>query len=386
MMLRPPHQVGGRGKAKLDATLQPSKTTGFCPLGSHVARLPGLEGSVFISSRARFLTNADISAHHFGPAHYLPFLEAACYIEYIEPRLLENCQQQPSTLPLSKFRAPRKEALEFVQQLDAAGRLVLALPEEAPAGERMNLIAVYKNEAIDRTVWDRRRRNHIEYHIRGAAASLPAGYELCEIEVTPGTKAFLYVDDVADMYPSFVSTRERALTNALAIELTADECRLFRAARKYKGNLPAKLVPCCASLVMGDRNAVDFATGGHEMLLENCGALPPAERVLYGSPPPRGDRYHYLVIDDHIGVAVGKSLKSSDVTEMHAAFSRGTRACAEAKLPQHEAKKVRGEEHGLALGAELIEGRMVGSERMRRAFLSLIFVLVAKVGRGSGAL
>ena len=86
---------------------------------------------------------------------------------------------------------------------------------------------------------------------------------------------------------------------------------------------------------MGDRNAVDFATGGQEMLLDNCGALPPpAERVLYGSLPPRGDRYHHLVIDDHIGVAVGKSLKRSDVTEMDAAFSRGTRACAEAKLPQ----------------------------------------------------
>ena len=47
MMLRPPHHVGGRGKAKLDATLELSKNTGFCPLGSHVAPSPGLEGASF---------------------------------------------------------------------------------------------------------------------------------------------------------------------------------------------------------------------------------------------------------------------------------------------------------------------------------------------------
>ena len=42
MRLFPPHQVGGRGKAKLDATLELSKNTGLCPLGSHVAPPPGL--------------------------------------------------------------------------------------------------------------------------------------------------------------------------------------------------------------------------------------------------------------------------------------------------------------------------------------------------------
>ena len=90
---------------------------------------------------------------------------------------MENREQEPCSLPMLRFRAPRAEALEFVQQLDAAGRLELAEPREAPAGERMNPIAVYKNESIDRTVWDRRRRNHVEYHIRGAAATLLAGYE-----------------------------------------------------------------------------------------------------------------------------------------------------------------------------------------------------------------
>ena len=145
--------------------------------------------------------------HHFDPVPHLPFLDAACYLE---TRLLEVGEHEPCDPPVARFSAPRKEALEFARQLDAAGRLHLARVDEAPADQRMNLIAVYKNADIDRTVWDRRRRNHLEVHLCGAAADMPAGYDLAEMEVPPGHQAFLFCDDISDMYPTFIAPAPRS--------------------------------------------------------------------------------------------------------------------------------------------------------------------------------
>ena len=81
----------------------------------------------------------------------------------------------------------------------------------------MNVIAVYKSVEVVGTVWDRRRRNAKEAHLKGAACDLPGGYELCEVKVPPGLKAHVFADDTADMYPTFVASRERAITNTMAI-------------------------------------------------------------------------------------------------------------------------------------------------------------------------
>ena len=129
-----------------------------------------------------------------------------------------------SDVPLSHFGADRVEALKFANLIDEGGRLHLARPSEALAEDRMNVIAVYKSMEVDRTVWDRRRRNVKEAHSKGAACDLPGGYELCEIEVPPGLKAHYFADDIGDMYPTFVASRERAVTNAMATELPAKDC------------------------------------------------------------------------------------------------------------------------------------------------------------------
>ena len=75
----------------------------------------------------------------------------------------------------------------------------------------MNLLAVYKSEAVDRTVWDRRHRNHREIHLSGAAANLPTWYDFVDVELEdPTDRVFLFADDVSDMYPCFVAPAARA--------------------------------------------------------------------------------------------------------------------------------------------------------------------------------
>ena len=99
-------------------------------------------------------------------------------------------------------------------QIDSAGRQYLALPEEAFKDQRMSLIAVYTNPTVDRTVWERRRRNDPEVNLKGSTGDMPVGYDLTEIEVPAGQYAYLFCDDVSEMYPSFIAPPSRARTNA----------------------------------------------------------------------------------------------------------------------------------------------------------------------------
>ena len=222
-------------------------------------------------------------------------------------------------------------------------------------------------------------------------------------------KAHVFVDDIADMYPTFVASRERAITNAMAIESPAKDCehmvaykrfakeaKRLEGARHYREALgldacnvsnaltktigpPTKLFPCVCALAMGDLNAVDYATGAHENVLLSGGALPPDKRLRHGQPIPRGDLLHALVIDDHVGIIAGIGLIDSRVQNMAAEFDLGTDACAKAGLPQHPTKRVRDDVNAVILGAEVVDGQTIGSERVRRMFLAVIFLCLREL-------
>ena len=150
--------------------------------------------------------------------------------------------------------------------------------------------------------------------------------------------------------------------------------------------IPRRLVPCCSGLIMGDVNAVDCATGAHLSVLQHAQAIPEHERVLHGVAPPRGPRQHALVIDDHIGLAVGERATSASVIAMGEAFERGTAGCNEAGLPHHPGKRVRAATDGVALGAEIVDGRFLGTKRARRMLLSVLSLGIARGGMVTGAL
>ena len=114
--------------------------------------------------------------------------------------------------------------------------------------------------------------------------------------------------------------------------LGLDACNVSNALTKTIGP-PTKLVPCVSSLVMGDLNAVYYATGAHDHVLCSGGAMPPDKRLRHGQPIPRGDLLHALVIDDHVGSIAGTGLTDSRVNNMAAEFDLGTDARAKAGLP-----------------------------------------------------
>ena len=87
---------------------------------------------------------------------------------------------------------------------------------------------------MDRTVWDRRRWNWHERHVAGAAADLPAGYDLVDCEVGVNQRFYLFADDISDMYLCFVAPPARAITNGIAIELTPDERKGLKEVRRLE--------------------------------------------------------------------------------------------------------------------------------------------------------
>ena len=394
-MSRPPLTLGGRGAAKLDALIDFARRAAFSPLGQDLAPPPAVVGANFKASRAEFLH----TPAHFDLAAHLQPLDAACFLE---PRLLE-VECSPCPLPVAGIRSQRRELLQFARQLDLAGKLHLALPEEAPAEDRVNLLAVYKSAQLDRTVWDRRRRNWREAHLRGAAAELPAGYDFAEFELGPAEAAYVFSDDLADFYPSVDASEARAVTNALAVEVRPEELGLdLRAMRRFDSQtLPARVVPCARTLVMGDLNAVDWATGAHRSILEEAGALAPSVQIVGGRPFPRGGRVHALVIDDHValvrgpmraappGSRPGRSPSlyevSPDAAAAAEAFERAGAAYRRVGLRRHPDKMRRGDTNGVILGAE-VRGQdgLVGAERLRRLRLAALSLQVAAAGRASG--
>ena len=125
---------------------------------------------------------------------------------------------------------------------------------------------------------------------------------------------------------------------------------------------------------MGYLNAVDYATGAHEAVLRAGDALPDPERLKYGAPVPRGEQLHALVIDDHIGLVSGTGIDDPRARRMASTFDKGTEACDRAGLPQHASKRVRGKVDATVLGAEVVNGESIGSEWVRRLFLSVISI------------
>ena len=415
LIRRPPLTLGGRGAAKLNSLYGYTDRVQATAPGGTCRPPAALVGGDFNAARAEFLNAPAL----FDPAPHLGPFEAACFLE---PRLLE-VPRDPCPHPVGGLRCQRAEILKFVRKLDAAGRLHLATPAEAPRDQRMNLIAVPKNEAVDRIVWDRRRRNWLEAHLVGGARDLPAGYLFTDHEVGDGEVMRLFADDLQDFYPSVVSSAARACTNALAIELTADELAGLRAMRRFGGSPPPRLVPCARSLVMGDVNASDWATEAHAKILGEAGAMPAEKRVLHGKPYPRGPVAQALAIDDHVAIAnvplaagarpvaapasaprpramslatatpmppavatpMPPSASPSD--DVRACFERAGGAYARAGLHRHPAKQRRAEAQGTALGAEILgDAGHIASERLRRLRLADLSLRIATGRYSTGAL
>ncbi len=144
-----------------------------------------------------------------------------------------------------------------------------------------------------------------------------------------------FSEDLADYYPSFTATAHHAVTNAVAATFSPQAFSKTRAFAdlslryaKLGLPLPNKVCPCNLGLVMGDRNANDFAVEAHGKLLVSSGSFPSHARIINRQPFPRGSHVEGLVVDDHFGIAVDKSSAKTNALKVGASFEAGRRRYA----------------------------------------------------------
>jgi hypothetical protein len=377
-MLRPPFSFGGRGRMKAAALLHFVNTSSQLEPGQRCKPPPELDVQEFRAARAKFMK----SDCKFDPTPFLSMFSAACYLE---PRLLAVAYHGP-VIPSMKQSGEEGELVAYAKSWDKQGKLWLCGEDEVPSGKRSKFIPVWKDEHTDRIVHDRRRMNAMEAHLGGSSRDLASAADFIEMEVPPGWEARLWTDDLIDMYPSFVASKERAQTNAVA-RVFPSSCFEGTKALKSRPDLVGKpVLACLQSLVMGDKNAVDWAEDSHIAVLESAGSYPASVRVRNNHPFPRGQHFETVVVDDHIGVGIVPQRRTTEHAALASSFAKAVAFYPSVGLLHHPDKYRRGARTGVALGAESLgPQRIWGAERQRRFALSLISLNMVRHQKTAGA-
>ena len=254
-------------------------------------------------------------ASHLGPDLLMAYLEPLCLRTIPENRL-----SFPDTLS-----TPKEKVLPIFRLWSERGLLGVSRREPA-ARDLCRVFGAYKDQATDRMIGDRRGPNAQEGRLSGPSALLPPGYILTEISVDRYTHALRGSStDRRDFYHQAKVSNERALHNAVGPPLPPgtladlepvclDEPPAKGSREMFgdgfgrvpRGLLVPPSVPelgCFCSLFQGDHGGVEFATSGHQGLLQDAGLLHPEDRLLGGHPVPRQSPWQGLVIDDYFCIS-----------------------------------------------------------------------------------
>jgi len=94
--------------------------------------------------------------------------------------LLKKPEDMPAPIRV-RGTAMREGLLKVFLRWDKLNRRFVCKPAEVNQLDRCELFAVAKDEAKDRPILHRKRRNYREYHLRGAFGDLPHGVLLTQL-------------------------------------------------------------------------------------------------------------------------------------------------------------------------------------------------------------
>ena len=306
------------------------------------------------------------------------YLHDVLWMPFVEPRFLWHGLRVPKkALPCFKYEK-REVNLQLAKVWDVNGLLALFDAPQAP-GHFCRVFQVYKSDALDRQIGDRRWPNAFEYHVQGPSRHLPPGHLLCQLHVEKGKEKLLgSVTDRRDFYHQAKVSESRAQSNMLPFSYLLEDFKGTKAydeflarkafaerkrdrfehgddlrAEKQKVATDGNVFPAFASLFQGDHLGVEFALSSHEHLLREEGILHDSERLLGHHRVPLGKRWTGLVIDDFF--AIGAERLSVEKTDSYAfqALAAARQAYEKHQLEGSPEKDVQAEDHFKAAGAEI---------------------------------
>eukprot|EP00971_Amphidinium_carterae_P299892 5957986-Amphidinium_carterae.1 len=205
-----------------------------------------------------------------------------------------------------------------------------------------------------------------------------AGYMLTAIDLRSDETLKISSDELREFYYTFIVTEKRAQANAIGLPLHSSSVAHLSA---YTGEFDGEwLLPCLATLAMGDSLSPEIAQSAHfQLLRQRCGAMLSANVVASKRRIPRGPLYEMLTYDDHAALfRVSSTTRRRPDLEL---FVRCDATYPSVGLTQHPKKRVRDADRGIVLGAEVrgIEG-LVHPPALRLAFMIRLTIEFVRVG------
>ena len=230
--------------------------------------------------------------------HPVPFLDNANRQVYKDPLLFARPLAPEASLPKVRVHATRANAIRLLEVLDASGRLKLVPASELRPRLRNGVFALAKDEARDRMILDARAPNSVEDTECRWVRSLGTLEQLQFFVLPPDCNLETHTEDLREFYHSFIITHQRCLRNSLAAEFSYDQVKHLSCCPSKEGG---RLVPCLATMAMGDCNAVAMGQCSHLACILRSTTLQLRDFVCLQQRPPRpGQVAAGLLIDDFI--------------------------------------------------------------------------------------
>ncbi len=256
------------------------------------------------ASRPPEVQAKDIEAHRikfagspsFDPSALLPPVTRTWYQSPLECAMPES--EYLDQLPHVQVRGQRREVIKLLRALDSTGRLKIFHPSEVRHQVKSGMFAIMKSLEVDRMIMDCRPANCLENPLSEYTQCMAAACPILDIILRPSNVMLAAGEDLKDFYYYFRVTKERAVRNTLAFELSATEARTFKCCPVDVDD-SSVYYPALGTMAMGDLNAVEYGQASHTLLALQRGLRFDDLLVMRGRPP-RQDVAVGLVIDDLI--------------------------------------------------------------------------------------
>ena len=216
-----------------------------------------------------------------------PYLDSANRRTYQEPLQHARSLAPEESVPRIKVNASKKNVVRLLELLDATGRLKLVRASSVRPRLRCGAFSLAKDAARDRLILDARAPNLVEETENRWIRSLGSLEQMQFLYLPSDLDLEAYTEDLKEFYHSFIISEERCLRNAFAVDLSYDEvCHLACCTPDLEG---CKIVPCLATMAMGDCNAVGFGQCSHLSVLLRSSELKLSDFVTLQGRPPSPD-------------------------------------------------------------------------------------------------
>jgi hypothetical protein len=314
-----------------------------------------------------------------------PFLDYANREQYNRPLDLSFEESlEDLDLPRVKVRCKRGQGVQLLEKLDSVKRLALVPLKEVREHLLNGMFCLPKDQHRDRMILDARRPNAVEASERRWVYSLGSTCQLNHIHLKEDEILLIHAEDLREFYHCFLVSEQRCRRNGLQMKVKPEEVQhlqcfeAWMAAEDY-------LVPCLATMAMGDTNAVAFGQCAHLSVILRTNVFELEDFLTLKQRPNRKSIKCGLMIDDFVVLEVHKGqeapCKEDAETEGRKRMLKVREAYVEAGLPRHEGKAVEQEEKGEFWGYEVDGKRGLARPSLKR-LIPLCFILCRVVALG----